>query len=709
MPDRLYDLLPAIYRTQDAAHGEPLRALLDIIEQEVLGPIEAEILALRDNATIESSADWAIPYIGDLLGVRPLRPGGPGNLRAYVANTLAYRRRKGSAAVIEQLARDVTGLPAHVVEYFELLATTQNDDHIRLHRPGTTQVRNAANAERTDGPFDDAPHTVEVRRATTRGGRYNIPNLGIFLWRLASFAVERGEAFQVDAGKFTFHPLGLDAPLFNRPQTETEITQLAEEQHVPEPLRRLALHAELELLRKGYAEPLWFGEQPVLRLFDAAALDHPPVEVEEIHICNLSTWRHPADGVAVDPQLGRIAFPTGVEPDHVLVSYAYGSSSDTGGGPAMRAAPAVRRPDWQVGVSLDQAAVGLETIHTSLADAIQEWNSREAGQAGVIVIMDSRSYDLGAQPVEILIKDGSQLLISAARWPALEDTREPGIFERPFGYYETGGVRPCLLGDLKVTAATAGNPGELILDGLLLSGQVTVEPGDLDSLRLRYCTLAPRAHAALNTPTQSIEVDDCPRLALSLERTITGPILVTQPVASLNVVESIVAGAGGTAVDAAATPATILATTILGNVKVRTLETSDSLYAGACTVERRQEGCARFSYFGPGSKTPRRYRCQPDLALAARAEAFDPNPLPAAEAKRVANRLAPHFVSIRYGDPGFAQLDMRTAVEIRTGAESGAEMGAFEHLKIALGELNLRAVLEEYLPFGLQAGIFFRS
>ena len=32
--ERLYNLLPAIYRIRDHAHGEPLRALLAVLEQE---------------------------------------------------------------------------------------------------------------------------------------------------------------------------------------------------------------------------------------------------------------------------------------------------------------------------------------------------------------------------------------------------------------------------------------------------------------------------------------------------------------------------------------------------------------------------------------------------------------------------------------------------------------------------------------------------
>ena len=73
----------------------------------------------------------------------------------------------------------------------------------------------------------------------------------------------------------------------------------------------------------------------------------------------------------------------------------------------------------------------------------------------------------------------------------------------------------------------------------------------------------------------------------------------------------------------------------------------------------------------------------------------------------VAALIRPLFVSRRYGDPGFGQLEQRCAGQIRTGADSGAEMGAFEFLKQPQREANLRDALAEYLRFGLEAGLFF--
>ena len=69
-------------------------------------------------------------------------------------------------------------------------------------------------------------------------------------------------------------------------------------------------------------------------------------------------------------------------------------------------------------------------------------------------------------------------------------------------------------------------------------------------------------------------------------------------------------------------------------------------------------------------------------------------------------RLRPQFTSRRYGQPAYAQLSIPCAEEIKTGAEDGSEMGAFCMLQQPQREANLRTALDEYLRFGLEAGIF---
>ena len=128
--DQLYALLPAVYRLRDAEGDGALRELLDVVAGQ-LEVLQDSIDQFYDDQFVETCADWVVPYIGDLVGYRPLHGvvASVASPRAEVANTIAYRRRKGTAAMLEQLARDVTGWPARAVEFFERL------DRHAVHEP----------------------------------------------------------------------------------------------------------------------------------------------------------------------------------------------------------------------------------------------------------------------------------------------------------------------------------------------------------------------------------------------------------------------------------------------------------------------------------------------------------------------------------------------------------------------------------------------
>ncbi len=118
-----------------------------------------------------------MPYLGDLIGYRPVAAAGePGggtprgsggtgpDPRREVANTIRYRRRKGTLALLEQLARDVAGWPARAVEFYELVSFTQHLEHLRPHRGRTADLRRGADLDRLGGPFERLARTVDVRR-----------------------------------------------------------------------------------------------------------------------------------------------------------------------------------------------------------------------------------------------------------------------------------------------------------------------------------------------------------------------------------------------------------------------------------------------------------------------------------------------------------------------------------------------------------------
>lgn len=762
-PERLYQLLPAIHRLRDSEQGEPLRALLAVVEHE-LEALEADTARLYDNWFIETCDEWTVPYIGDLLGARPIRPveSAGVSVRAWVANTLAYRRRKGTALVLEQLARDVTGWPAAAVEFFQRLATTQHLNHVRRQPTATASVRDAARAELAQasaGAFDPFAHTLEVRNAGARGGRYNIPHVGLFLWRLHAPFLGTGAPGDAAAdflsarpglgGHWHLHPAGVDAPLFNRPRTEDggAVTGAAREEHVPAPLRPLALHAELERLRQGVAKPpprFMTATDPALRLFVQLNGETLPVEVppQDLYICDIPDaveLANPAPrAVALDLLRGRIAFPPALQVQRVWLHGAHGSVADIGGGPydrgsALRAASAqlsqgtAADPDhagffdagvWQVGVSHLLPADG-STLFATLREAVTAWNALPPGRTGVIVLMDSLSEIDTASPLDLNIAEGASLLVVSGQWPALQiPGAPPGSLARQPGRFEARQVRAHWQGHLRVTGqagAQAANAGALFLHGLLLQGPLTVA-GNLGQLELAHGTLLP--DAVLGAQHLSVGANS-PRLRLRLLACQSAPLAVGGPVRGVEVRDSLIGLSNGPlavpALDAPDAPLDLQRSTFFGAVNGLTLSASDCIFDAPVRAARRQTGCVRFSFVTPDSEVPRRYRCQPQLetdtrleALRAQARAENREPTAAEEAAlrtEVEASLRPLFVSRRYGDPALGQLEERCAVQIREGAASGAEMGAFEHLKQPQREANLRDALNEYLRLGLSASV----
>lgn len=665
--DRLYSLLPAVYRLRDAERGEPLRGLLAVIAEQVAA-LEENLAQLYDDEFIETSADWVVPYIGDLIGYRALNGVVPqvSSPRAEVAHTIAYRRRKGTASVLEQLARDVTGWDARVVEFFQLLATTQYMNHIRPRAIVTPDLRKVESLERLGTAFETTAHTLDVRNpSAARGirGKYNIPNVGIFLFRLRAYSLTLSPAFQLDARRFLFGPLGNNTPLFNRPETEQEISHLATPRNVPIPISRRALN---DSLGEFYGR----GKSLSLRVNDA------DVEASGIVVCDLSdfnsAWAHepPTGKIGIDPVLGRIAFNTSdAAPSAVVVSYHYGFSADMGGGEYNRA------ESFDDTLAVAQSVRNGDSIQNAL-DAISE--------SGAVEIGDGAQY---AETLSLNVPANTRIEIRAANH-----------------------TRPHLAlgGDVLITGDESA---QVTLNGLLISGGAIHVTGHFGTLRLNHCTLVPGQTLDTNgvpvSPDAPSLIVDAPNAVIEIDHCIIGALRVVDS-ARVVITNSIVDATEETRSafaapdgESAGAPMTIKNSTVIGKIHTREIElASNCIFLGRLgegdtwsapvISTRKQPGCVRFSYVPFFSQTPRRYRCQPTK--------------PADEA-----RVRPQFNSMRYGDPAYAQLSQRTASEIRTGADDDAEMGAFHDLYQPQRESNLRTRLDEYLRFGLEAGIYFAS
>lgn len=718
--ENLYNLLPAIYRIRDAERGEPLRALLSVIADEAV-ILDDNLAQLRDDMFIETCSSWALSYIGDLIGVEGL-PGAAGSgltPRAELANTIGYRRRKGTAAVIEQFARDVTGWPAHAVEFFQLLATTQYMNHIRHENLSFIGLRDAGRLEWLGTAFErlepdaDMPHTADVRRIAGARGRYNIPNIGLFVWRLRAYSLTRSPAvpaFNGDQRRFKFHPLGLDTQLFNLPESESEIAQLADPLNVPMGISRRALDRRDDDGRR-FADYYGEGLSFLIEHAGAAVTNAPTlVPAADIVVCDLSDvtdaggnvtgWAYtplPSGvAVAVDPERGRVAFAADVSKPP-LVTFHYGFSANVGGGEYDR----------------------TSSIDTGMGKVFRVANTFAAIQGTVPTVqaaLNALRLDEDAAIASGLKDDKGRAVefIDNGRYEELEQSgmKQPLRLSTARRLeLRAGDKRRPTLALTQAVEISGDENSEVSLNGLLISGAGLHVRSRLRLLRLRHCTIiagvatdrGPNHAPALvvDWADVEVEIDDCIILG-GLRVAADANVRVRNSIIDSTSELGVAYAAPGTATRAGGS-LRVENCTVVGKVFTTVLELASNsiflarlrpsdgpLWRGPVQAQQRQKGCARFSYLPPNSRVPRRYRCQP-------------------EAGADETRIRPTFSSLRYGDPDYCQLSSRCPREISRGADDESEMGVFHDLFQPQRESHLRARLDEYLRFGLEAGILYVS
>ena len=709
--DQLYALLPAIYRTRDAENGLPLRALISVLaaQSDIL---ENNIQQLYDDEFIETCAPWVIPYIGDLIGSNPIYEisGTGSGTRAEVANTMGYRRRKGTLLALEQVAMDVSGRQAAAVEFFKRLITTVSMRHVRPHHAATVDLRRGAQLERMNSAFATLNRTVDVRRIAPRvlaksdpdasplevnlhgDGRFNIPDVGVYLWRWQVFEVNMASAFRVDDRRYMFSPLGQNMPLFNGLAPRDSFRRLTGRLDVAQPILRRELYDNLQQ---------FYGPASSIQIF----FNGLPKDVSEICVRDLSdgpgqSWGNTASGkIAIDPVLGRIQLAADVAvPQQLQVSYYYGFPAEMGGGPYDRTPNLPTLAPAQFNYI---AVVGSSATPT-LAAAVANWNLQPPGFQGLIILPGFASLDVDLTGANaIILPAQSQLwIISAQTHPSGGDN---------FTYEDSCAT---LRGRIEIIGQQGSGPnvpppGQLSLSGVWISGSMSIS-GDAANVQLMDCTLVPgislaRGGKPTNPGAPSV-VASAGETNLSLVRCISGPIGVSEGGTTRICGSLIDSGARSNVAYAGADFSSegadlhIEDSTVIGKVRVRTMELASNSIFYACLprhdpwraalwCSRQQSGCMRFCFIPASAITPQRFRCLPDVA-------------------RQEDALEPKFVTLRYGHPSYGLLSGDTPMAVWTGADDGSQIGVYNPLQETQAVRNVQLRAPEYLPFGLEVGIF---
>lgn len=725
--DKLWKLIPAIYRTLDTdvynANG-PLRELVNRIGAQA-ATVRRSIDRLWEDQSIESCDNWVISYIGNLLATNLVSSLDARGQRLDVYNTIYYRRRKGTVAILEEIASDVTGWEARVVEFFRRLSRTRHHldpaivtasdtaaDNLTLELAegltgrwthsmigGWADLRNAYGASQAQGPnsvaisprapsaFDEYFHTADFRAGAGRSGWYNIPKLGVFLWRLTSFGVNQTTPVR-NGSCYTFDPTGRQIPLFaasSRPPYDAWVSP--QEWQLPSPMSSPLLTAALAdpKTMELYAaiDPDGISLLPnSLGVFTLPGSFYELVDVSQV--CTFPIPPHTTRGIMIFPETGIFSVLT-PQNGPITATYHYGFSAPMGAGPYDRRV---------LGQAANPRPAPVSTVLGG-GNAIATPGSIPA--TGTASINDSLTYSAVSNVYDI-----QQLTLMAANQA------------RPV-------IRVNATSDWVFNGAEGGS---LVLEGLLVSGCDIVLSGKFESVTLTCCTFDPGS--APNVHDAAGEVHSPPALfALSIDGRELTPtrIWIEGEISQLNIDRCILGPirtrAGGEVENLTATNSIIQAIptlqpdaqtqifgpdlpdlalsfitgttslgrcTVIGPAYVHELEASECILEDVFVVDNTQNGCVRFSAWSSGSVIPRQYE---SVQIAADSMLF---------------------TSHDYGQPGFAQLLENVDKAILSGAQGAtisqgstdsSEMGAFASQQNPIKKRSLLIKYQEYMPLGL--------
>ena len=725
--EKLWELVPAVYRDEDGTAENPgvLRGIVEIIAGHA-ALIRRNSDRLWEDPFIEDCDDWAVPYIGDLVGTRMVSALDTRGRRIDVAKTIYYRRRKGTLRVLEELISDIAGWEGKATEEFRRLARTQHGldpkpaglgGHFTGTVPGGyADLRKPRGAELSTGPFDEYFHSTDVRKNNGGiDGRFSIPKIAFWLYRIPALRLTGVMPFRgPDPHHFTFDPSGRETALFaRRGRSETfdwdEWTSLREWE-TPAPIRcRLLGDAQFLITDAVIAAVNTLGISAAASA-DLEKLDGVALASEADLQTALSTLPSHAELLA-DPawtgllqqaliqECGKSALltsfvaPASGEPKSIRVVVAGTEVSSDRIVAGSLASLAVGIPNKDLVIDAERGTMLFLGAVPGDVTADVYYGFPASLGAGVYdrgdlllpptvpVLAGGGAIPAGAMDPGTAVMQGVTSFSDNSTWvgpsiaPVTNALIEASNLTRPF-------IR--LGADWTIDSA-AGVPASLTLDGLWLGSSGAfhlVLTGTWASVTIRRCTLDPGGTDAWGNPIQPVHLIVAGDVQqLTLDRCITGPIHLsgTGVIDSILIEDTIVQSitSGTPAIDLPRTSGQIFRTTIFGDVNFDRLYASEALITGLAIVTDTQDGCFRFGAAFMGSRIPHPY-----------------------ESNFIQD--APHFFTSRvFGGYAFAQLSQSAPMFLQRGAENGSEIGAYSSLLNPILLDSLQAKVSEYLPFGL--------
>lgn len=712
--EKLWEMLPAFYRDEDGLAERPgqLRPLVEVLAEQA-AVLRRSHDRLWEDQFAELCDDWAVPYLGDLVGTRLVSALNRRGRRVDVAKTIYYRRRKGTPRVLEELISDITGWDGKLVESFRRLARARHGldpepapfagAFTGTPPGGFADLRRPRGAELADTPFDEFHHTPDVRRH--RGGldgRHNIPKLVFHLYRLRSTQLRRvtpgpGPTPQTR----TVDPSGRDTPLFmprNRPDDWDE-WRSAREWELPAPMRcRVLGHAEYRIeealiLNLLNTTPLTPAAAAELRAFrgarfagEARLREAVATLANSAVILNANVLLPLLAGAIVE-DCGKFA----------LLPAAFRAEPTPGTDIPRERITSANLADWTAAppdkrlvVDPERGRLLFNGPAPAAALAVTHFYGFP-GDLGAGGYDRGASLDLNVTPPTVagggavtaaaVHADGvTQFDDSATYGPAADKS---GIVAATI--QAANQQRPYLrLGQSWALSTGANLNSTLTLEGLWVGAAgnfAVVLRGDYERVTINHSTLDPGGEDAQGNAVAPVALVVEGRVEeLVVKNSIISAVRAQGAgvVVKFSACDSIIqSAAGAVAVDLPAAEVELCRVTVFGGVNVNRLHASEALITELVDVTDTQNGCFRFSAAPAGSRVPRAYE------------------------SHLLEGFEHFFTSRRFGRPGYAQLSEAAPAGLLRGAEDGSEIGAFSRLLNPVKLDSLRAKIEEFAPFGL--------
>lgn len=255
--EKLWSWVPELYRTLDAepAANNALRALIAIVAAEA-AILRRDIDRLWEDQAVELCDDWALAYLGALVGAKPLSRANPRGSRLAVARAIAWQRRKGTPTVLRMAIRDIAGIEGVVAESFRRLARFPHrlDADAIVIGPvtgspggGLARMKSPRIAHLTDSAFDEVAHFPDPRQLRGPLGRYGLRKVNLHLFPLLSQQIDLPTPERIAPQRFTLDPSGRDVPLFQRGQA-SDLTDAPDEVDLPLPILCRRFNATTHLI-----------------------------------------------------------------------------------------------------------------------------------------------------------------------------------------------------------------------------------------------------------------------------------------------------------------------------------------------------------------------------------------------------------------------------------------------------------------------------